>query len=106
MATTFVELSSNSKEEKIRPISKEHDEKLQENNILLHVEYFKSTIDGLEGILKFFPCYDLLKNESLVLFNETSLGKSESMKVFTEIVIRAFEERRELSDFEINFMKR
>lgn len=106
MATAFVELSSNSKEEKIRPIWKEDDEKLRENNILLPVEYFKSTIDGLEGILKFFPCYDLLKNESLVLFNETSLGKSESMKEFTEIVTRAFEERRELSDFEINFMKR
>ena len=105
MATAFVELSSNSKEEKIRPIWKEDDEKLRENNILLPVEYFKSTIDGLEGILKFFPCYDLLKNESLVLFNETSLGKSESMKEFTEIVTRAFEERRELSDFEINFMK-
>ena len=105
MATTFVELSSNSKEEKIRPISKEDEEKLREHNIPLHVEYLKSTIDGLERILKFFPCYDLLKNESLVLFIETSLGKSESMKVFTEIVIRAFEERRELSDFEINFMK-
>ena len=38
--------------------------------------------------------------------SETSLGKSESMKVFTEIVIRAFEERRELSDFEITSMKR
>ena len=105
MATTFVELSSNSKEEKIRPISKEDEEKLREHNILLHVEYLKSTIDGLEGILKFFPSYDLLKKESLVLFIETSLGKSESMKVFTEIVIRTFEERRELSDFEINFMK-
>ena len=58
MATTFVELSSNSKED---------EEKLREHNILLHVEYLKSTIDRLEGIVKFFP-YDLLKNESLVLF--------------------------------------
>lgn len=57
MATTFVELSSNSKED---------EEKLREHNIHL-LEYLKSTIDGLEGIVKFFP-YDLLKNESLVLF--------------------------------------
>ena len=106
MANTLVELSSNLNEEKIRPISKEDEEKLRGHNILLHLEYLKSTIDGLEGLLKFFPCYDLLKSESLVLLIETLLANSESMKIFTEIVIRAFKERRELSDFEINLMKR